>query len=256
MKEHEKPQTKAAILNAAKKEFADKGLAGARVSAIAKRAKANPALIHYYFENKEKLYLAVLRHFFVREPKREIFFSAGPWELTPSQRLYVALYMLVHLRLAAMDPDLERIFFWEFIEGRKHFAMIVREYFIPRQEILLRIIEEGVRLGDFETRNPLFVVMNLASFLTTYAVNRESYRETLWHDRLFGADSKKDLLDFVMDHTFRALAPAGRPFALPELPGEIRNLLDEMIETFRKEKVSVLTDDILAGLRRVFGGKN
>jgi AcrR family transcriptional regulator len=48
------------ILKAASKEFSLKGFSGARVDDIAKRAGINKQLIYYYFENKEKLYTAVL----------------------------------------------------------------------------------------------------------------------------------------------------------------------------------------------------
>lgn len=41
-------------------EFARHGLAGARVDAIAHRAKANKQMIYHYFGNKQDLYLAVL----------------------------------------------------------------------------------------------------------------------------------------------------------------------------------------------------
>jgi AcrR family transcriptional regulator len=52
--------TKRRILDAASVEFADHGLAGARVDAIAERAGANKQLIYAYFGSKAKLFAAVL----------------------------------------------------------------------------------------------------------------------------------------------------------------------------------------------------
>jgi AcrR family transcriptional regulator len=52
--------TKQRVLRAAKVEFARYGLAGARVDAIAHRAKANKQRIYHYFGNKRDLFLAVL----------------------------------------------------------------------------------------------------------------------------------------------------------------------------------------------------
>src|SRR4051794_656269 len=52
--------TQARILAAAKAEFARKGLAGARVDAIAARAKVNKRMIYHYFASKDRLFLAVL----------------------------------------------------------------------------------------------------------------------------------------------------------------------------------------------------
>jgi TetR/AcrR family transcriptional regulator len=48
------------ILEVAVDEFAQKGFAGARVDAIARRARANKQLVYYYFGGKLGLYTAVL----------------------------------------------------------------------------------------------------------------------------------------------------------------------------------------------------
>ncbi len=53
-----------AILQAALAEFAQEGLAGARVDAIAEAAGVNKALLYYYFRDKETLYGATLENFF------------------------------------------------------------------------------------------------------------------------------------------------------------------------------------------------
>jgi AcrR family transcriptional regulator len=55
--------TRARILDAALDEFAERGLAGARVDRIAERADANKRLIYLYFGNKDELFDAVIaRH--------------------------------------------------------------------------------------------------------------------------------------------------------------------------------------------------
>src|SRR5689334_16701468 len=59
-------QTRAAILDAALREFAAEGLAGARTDAIARAAGVNKALLYYYFHDKETLYQAVLESVFAR----------------------------------------------------------------------------------------------------------------------------------------------------------------------------------------------
>ena len=52
--------TKERILLSAKKAFAKKGLAGARVDDIAENASANKRMIYHYFGNKEALFLKTL----------------------------------------------------------------------------------------------------------------------------------------------------------------------------------------------------
>jgi len=52
-------ETKRRLLEAATSEFAERGIAGARVDRIAAAASANKALIYSYFGNKEDLFDAV-----------------------------------------------------------------------------------------------------------------------------------------------------------------------------------------------------
>ncbi|MFE3451457.1 TetR/AcrR family transcriptional regulator [Nonomuraea sp. NPDC059194] len=59
-KQRDAERTKQRIVEAAVEEFAAKGFAGARVSAIADRAGVNKQLISYYFGGKEGLYLDVV----------------------------------------------------------------------------------------------------------------------------------------------------------------------------------------------------
>jgi AcrR family transcriptional regulator len=52
--------TRREILEAARAEFAERGLDGARVDRIAERAGANKRMIYHYFNSKDALYSAVL----------------------------------------------------------------------------------------------------------------------------------------------------------------------------------------------------
>ena len=53
-------RTMANILEVAKVEFAEKGLAGARIDEIAAATQTSKRMIYYYFGSKEGLYTAVL----------------------------------------------------------------------------------------------------------------------------------------------------------------------------------------------------
>jgi TetR/AcrR family transcriptional regulator len=54
-------RTRARILSAARREFAAKGIAGARVDAIARRAGVNKRMLYHYFGSKDGLFVAVLQ---------------------------------------------------------------------------------------------------------------------------------------------------------------------------------------------------
>lgn len=59
-KKRDAEATKARILKAAKKVFAQNGLGGARVDEIAERAQANKRMLYHYFGSKEDLFTTVL----------------------------------------------------------------------------------------------------------------------------------------------------------------------------------------------------
>jgi AcrR family transcriptional regulator len=54
------PDTREAILDAARAAFAERGFDGASIRAIATGAGVDPALVHHYFGTKEKLFLATV----------------------------------------------------------------------------------------------------------------------------------------------------------------------------------------------------
>lgn len=91
-------RTRAALLDAARAEFAAKGLAGARVDAIAQRAGVNKQLISYYFGGKDGLYQAILQAWFEQEQ-----------EITdPDSTL--ADTAVRYLRVGQSSADLQRLF--------------------------------------------------------------------------------------------------------------------------------------------------
>jgi AcrR family transcriptional regulator len=59
-------RTMAEILQVATHEFADKGLSGARIDAIAAATRTSKRMIYYYFGSKDGLYLAVLEEAYRR----------------------------------------------------------------------------------------------------------------------------------------------------------------------------------------------
>src|SRR5215471_4144707 len=85
-------QSRAAILQAAVREFAEKGLAGARTDSIAAAASVNKALLYYYFHSKEDLYSAVIDQVFAGLKQR--VFAALAQDVPPRDKIvaYVSAY--------------------------------------------------------------------------------------------------------------------------------------------------------------------
>ena len=55
------PETREAILVAAREAFADKGFRGTTIRGVAAAAGVDPALVHHYFGTKDDLFLAALQ---------------------------------------------------------------------------------------------------------------------------------------------------------------------------------------------------
>src|SRR5438093_4524823 len=97
--------TKRKILAAALQEFSAKGIDGARVDAIAARARVNKQLLYYYFGSKDGLFRAVLRKRLAeRAPDAAHADRAGPARLAELQD-----------RLAGAR-DWIRLLMWEALE--------------------------------------------------------------------------------------------------------------------------------------------
>lgn len=97
-------RTREALLDAARSEFAAKGLAGARVSEIAARAGVNPQLISYYFGGKDGLYQAIIDRWHEQEDQ---LYEPG-----------ISLEELVwrYMEVGHRQPDLQRLFIRESLE--------------------------------------------------------------------------------------------------------------------------------------------
>jgi len=97
--------TKAAIVAAALEEFAELGLAGARIDEIARAARVNKALLYYYFESKEHLYQGAVEQMFgvMTDALRRALDTADE----PRERLLS--FLDAHFKLLAERPAYARL---------------------------------------------------------------------------------------------------------------------------------------------------
>ena len=225
------------ILASAKKAFAEKGFDGARMGSIAARANVNQALLHYYFGNKENLYKEVWRShaLFGASLVNKLEEFSNALEFTPPKKLYLAIHLLVNIHLDALDAEFSKIISREMSDQREHFKTLLREYLIPRHEALEQTIIEGIQRGDFDTKNPLFVIIGINNFIMSFINSRNLLYGSSWYERLFGENHKETLLDFLIDHTFKALRPKGKRLKIPTISKNILQSLDKLIEDTRKE---------------------
>jgi len=135
------------ILAAARDEFAEFGLGGARVDRIAERAGLNKRLIYYYFADKETLFQAVLEQSYrdIRAAEQQL----NLLEVKPADALrrlveFTWDYYLAHPEFLTLlaSANLHKA-------RHLHESKRARELNSPLIEMLAQILERGRREGSF-----------------------------------------------------------------------------------------------------------
>ena len=141
-------ETRARILEAALKEFADHGLAGARTEQIAEAAGVNKALLYYYFESKEKLYAAALEMAAVRV--RDTSMAVFLRDASPGER--VLRTSLNHFDRILSQREFQSLMQQEMIRVHKGetaaLHVIIKRVFAPVQSMYQAMVREGIASGE------------------------------------------------------------------------------------------------------------
>ena len=142
-------RTMADILAVATREFADKGLAGARIDAIAQAMRTSKRMIYYYFGSKEKLYLAVLEDSYRRI--RDLEAQAHLDDLAPEDALRKLVGHTVDYQWA--HPEFVRLVQNENMHRAEYLAQstTIRSLNVPAIDGLKRVIARGQKSRVFRS---------------------------------------------------------------------------------------------------------
>lgn len=234
-------KTVQSILKSAKTEFAEKGLAGARMDSIAKRAEVNQALLYYYFGSKDNLFLEILKRILSIQDRIDLTEFAMRYALDPSQHLYAMIYLILILHLEETDSEIDRIIIhaFELEKGKNEFFAQSEKYFLPLFQRIDNIIFEGINSGEFEIDDPYLFVTHIFYFIMFYGNDRVKLHGTQFYDRVYGQDYKTRAISFLMSCVFKILQPGSDTFQMPVLPisamRELDSMIETMIEQFEKE---------------------
>ena len=196
--------SRSAILQAALVEFAQEGLAGARMDAIAAAAGVNKALLYYYFLDKETLYGAVLDDFFIRLLGRvtQALDKEGP----AGERLLT--YARAHFDCIAESPHYARLFQGELMSagtGRSsHLTRVVERYIRPISVRLVAVLQEGMESGEFRQVNAMQFAPSMAGMIVHYFVVAPVARKLFSRDP-FSPEALKQRRAAVLDFIAAAL---------------------------------------------------
>jgi AcrR family transcriptional regulator len=157
------------ILDVAAQEFADKGLAGARVDEIAEKINSSKRMIYYYFGGKEQLYRAVLEQAYAKIRARETAANYEAMRADEALRQYVGHTFDYH----AAHPEFVRLVMNENIHFGAHIGAVpgIKERNHSVIATLQTIIDKGVKEGRFRAGLDPVELHMLVSSLCFYNVS-------------------------------------------------------------------------------------
>lgn len=178
--------TKRDILIAAREEFVEHGLVGARVDRIARRANANKRLLYHYFGNKEVLYSTVLYEAYreIREGEQKLSLGTlAPVEAM--QKLVGFTFDHFHanpwfIRLLATE-NINRGVFVRRMES-------IRELHSPIVDQIRDVLAAGMRAGVFRDGvDPVQLYISIAGVSYFYFSNMHTL--SVIFDQTLASDS-------------------------------------------------------------------
>ena len=197
--------TRKKLLTAARREFADSGLAGARVDKIADRAGVNKQLVYHYFGDKDALYLAVLEWVYeeIRTHERELNLEG-----LPPERAIRKLIESSFDHLAA-HPDFIVLLNDENRGGARHVrgSRRLEAMHSPLVSMVSKILKEGVRTGAFRRGiNPLHLYISIAG-LSYFFFSNTPTLSAIFDKDLASPAAKRARRRHVVDLVLQALRP-------------------------------------------------
>lgn len=176
-------RSQSTILAAARDEFAEFGLGGARMDRIAERAGLNKRLIYYYFQDKESLFQAVLEQSYrdIRVAEQQL----NLLELRPADSLrrlveFTWTYYLDH-------PEFLTLLNSANLHKGRHLQQSrrARELNSPLIEMLGSILERGRKEGSFRGGvDPLQLYISIAGMAYFYLSNNHTLSAIFGRDLL------------------------------------------------------------------------
>lgn len=191
-------RTRRRILTAALAEFSAKGFAGARVDAIARRAKGNKRMLYHYFGNKEALFSAVLRH---KMTERRSWAAALPND--PAERLPF------WFRTACADADWIRLLEWEALQGNPQKVIDENERRAASADWLRRLRQrqrDGQLATTFDLRHLALAMQSLTVFPAAFPQLVRLTTGKSVTDPKFQTEYRRFLKEFAV-----AFKPGNRP---------------------------------------------
>lgn len=190
-------RSQSTILAAARDEFAEYGLGGARMDRIAERAGLNKRLIYYYFEDKEKLFQAVLEQAYrdIREEEAKLhLLDLAPADAVRKLIAFTWDYYLAH-------PEFMTLLNSANLHKARHLqgSQKARELNSPLVETLAAVLERGRRDGSFRGGvDPVQLYISIAGLSYFYLSNNPTLSAIFGRD-LLAPKARSERLSHMSD---------------------------------------------------------
>jgi AcrR family transcriptional regulator len=196
-KQRDAERSQAAILAAATQEFAQHGLGGARMDAIAEKAQLNKRLIYYYFQDKDQLFQAVLEQSYreIREQERALNLEA----LEPAAAMRALVEFTWNYYIA--HPEFLTLLNSANLHRARHLKTSQRARALnsPLIELLGDILERGRKSGQFRGGiDPLQLYISIAGMSYFYLSNNPTLSSIFGRD-LMSPKARSERLSHMGD---------------------------------------------------------
>jgi AcrR family transcriptional regulator len=214
------------ILEAAKKEFAAHGIAGARVDRIAAEAGANKRMLYYHVGKKDDLYLAVLEGAYeqIRVEERGLDLE----HLDPPDAIETLIGFTWNYFIR--NPEFLALLNTENLVQAKHLKRSdkVKSMHSPFVEMIRTVVNRGVESGDFKVAmDPVQLYISIAALSFFYLSNSATLSVIFGRDLLakqarderlahmvalvLAALTGKSVAEFLLPKRAAVRAPARQP---------------------------------------------
>jgi TetR/AcrR family transcriptional regulator, regulator of cefoperazone and chloramphenicol sensitivity len=203
---NEPPDARERVLAAAQEAFAEHGYKAATVRDICRAAGVNIASVNYYFGDKEKLYIEVVKRAHVCAAQMDTF-PAPPPGTPPVEKLRTFIREMVRRMHVPASPSAMQLMMREMANPGKAAHVVVTEFIQPAAFALREILRE--LLPQVDEQRLLMTGFSVMGQCLFYRQNRPVA------ELIFGKEPVAALeLDAVADHVVRfTLAALG--FAEP-----------------------------------------
>lgn len=199
-------ETRRNILEAALREFAEEGYAGARTDHIARAARVNIALLFYYFKSKDQLYGAVLEKIFADWNAAVLKHLERGGD--PKQKILE--FVSEYFEFVAAAPVRPRLVQQEMMRrgrsGSRHIRTLAQKYIQPVHRRMREVIQQGIRSGALRRMDAEHAAYSITAVINSYFANSPLITILGGRDPLAPSavrQRKREVLRFLQNALFR-----------------------------------------------------